>query len=76
MRLVSILLIAVLIALKEVPGMVRKKRLKELFIFGGILGLGTVYALNLAFRWNLPSPTDLMDAIFRPVTVRLEQWLS
>ncbi|WP_231586905.1 hypothetical protein [Paenibacillus sp. E194] len=41
---------------------------QEAVAFGILLTLGTVLGIALAFHVKVPSPLDMVEAIYRPIT--------
>lgn len=72
--LVSLLFIGV-IAL-EAPHLLRNKMWRELTAFSGLLVIGMIYSFGLVLNWEIPSLLQLMELVFIPVTMYIQQLLS
>lgn len=50
----------------EVPALVIAGRKKELRVFWVLLAISFLFSAGMVQRWPLPSPTPIIEAIFRP----------
>lgn len=55
----------------EVPGMVTKGQKGELRLFWALLALGVLLTLVVLQEWPVPNPTEVVTAVFRPITALL-----
>lgn len=60
----------------EAPGLIKKRMWRELAAFLGLLIIGMIYSYGQVLDLPLPNPTDLIMAIFKPVSQYLEKILS
>lgn len=60
-----------LIIFLEVPGMLIREQLGELWLFGGLLALGFLLNLVGLERWLVPTTTHWLEALFEPVALML-----
>ncbi len=72
--LVSLLFIGVIAV--EVPYLVRNKLWREAAAFSGLLLIGMVYSFGLVLDWEIPTLLQLMELVFIPVTMYIEQLIS
>lgn len=63
----AILVLAIIIALFELPSLWKKKMLKECLLFSLLLIIGTSLSVALAWGVHLPNPIDWIAAVFQPV---------
>jgi hypothetical protein len=68
MTILGLILIFTLMAALEVPRLVRDKMWREMTAFSGLLIIGMVLSFAHVLNINLPNPTHLLYAIFRPMT--------
>lgn len=73
---VGIFFVSSLIALYEVPLMLKKRLLKECFVFSLLLITGTSLSMALALQVPLPNPTDGMMMIFKPISDWIDDLLK
>ncbi|MFC5405274.1 hypothetical protein [Cohnella soli] len=64
------------IAWAEVPGLLRRKRIKELWAFSIMLGVGFGLCLAWSFHVKLPTPTDWISFVYRPFGEAMNRWLK
>ncbi|KOS02251.1 hypothetical protein [Paenibacillus polymyxa] len=62
-----IICIALAIATKDFPGLYRKHRFKDMFVYIIMLGLGTWLSVLAAKSEVTPSPLVLIEIIYNPV---------
>ncbi|KAF6577935.1 MULTISPECIES: hypothetical protein [Paenibacillus] len=62
-----IICIALAIAAKDFPGLYRKHRFKDMFVYIIMLGLGTWLSILAAKLEVTPSPLILIETIYNPV---------
>lgn len=73
---VGIFFVSSLIALYEVPLMLKKQLLKECFVFSLLLITGTSLSMALVLQVPLPNPTDWMMMIFKPISDWIDDLLK
>ncbi|MGG4219269.1 hypothetical protein ABEW32_13695 [Paenibacillus jamilae] len=59
--------IGLAIAVKDLPGLYRKHRFKDMFVYIIMLGLGTWLSILAAKLEVTPSPLILIEIIYNPV---------
>lgn len=64
----GILIVSGWIAVLEVPGFVRGKRVKDLVVFLLLLSGSTVLSILVTLRVRLPNPVDWITAIHKPIS--------
>ncbi|WP_254659752.1 hypothetical protein [Paenibacillus sp. KS1] len=64
----GILIIAATIIFVEYPALSKSGSKQEAVAFGILLTIGTVLGIALAFHVKVPSPLDMVAAIYRPIT--------
>lgn len=60
----AVMLVMILIALFEIPKMLRKNQWGELIAFGGLWLFATLYTFLVAAEAPLPNPTELIFFLF------------
>lgn len=70
-----LVVVAIIIAI-DVPPLVRKKLIKELWVFSILLLLGTVLSISQALHFKIPNPLDLMITVYKPVADMVHMWLN
>ncbi|WP_339317996.1 hypothetical protein [Paenibacillus sp. FSL R10-2734] len=76
MSIVAILIIVAVIIAIEVPLMLRKKLIKELWVFSFLLLLGTFFSLIYVMNITISDPLAWMVFIYKPVADMVNAWLS
>ncbi|AOK91272.1 hypothetical protein [Paenibacillus polymyxa] len=64
---IVIICIGLAIAAKDLPGLYRKHRFKDMFVYIIMLGLGTWLSVLAAKSEVTPSPLVLIETIYNPV---------
>lgn len=64
----GILTAAILIALYEVPSLIKNKLTKELWVFFILLVFGVVLSIINSLNINIPNPADWLTVIYKPVS--------
>jgi hypothetical protein len=64
---VVVIITCILIALMELPKLVKEKSLKEISVFSLFLLMGAILSILLALRVELPNPIDWLMVIFVPI---------
>lgn len=75
-KIIGVLLLAILIALMEVPHMLKNKLKKELWVFLSLLLIGIGLGIARSVDLELPSPLDLITAIYKPMSNAIFQVLK
>jgi hypothetical protein len=52
----------------EAPYMIKKRMIKELYIFFILLFIGLTVSILQAIRIRLPNPLDLISVIYKPIS--------
>lgn len=73
---VIIVMIAVVVAIYELPPLIKNGWWKEVFAFIVLLGLGIFLAIAQALDLDVPNPVDAVEYIFSPVSVWVDNVLS
>jgi hypothetical protein len=68
MGILGILVVAGVIALVEVPSLLKKGLKKELWVFGILLLLGTGLSIAQGLQMNIPNPLDGIAAVYKPMS--------
>lgn len=76
MAIAGILAAAVLIALMEVPSLMRKRYKKEMWVFCILLLLGTGLSIAQSLDMNIPNPFDWITAVYKPLSDSVERLLK
>lgn len=66
--IIGILAASAIIACIEVPSLLNKKMIKELFAFAALLLLGTGLSIAQSARVSIPNPLDWIAAVYRPMS--------
>jgi hypothetical protein len=74
--LVLLLLSLSIIIIIEVPGLIQKKMWRELAVFSGFLILGAIYGIIHIFEMRILNPTNITNAIFRPMFEAIDKLLK
>lgn len=64
----AILLVAIVIAMIEVPSLFRKRLRKELWVFTILLLLATGLSIAESLQVEIPNPIDWIIAIYKPIS--------
>ncbi|MGO0123337.1 hypothetical protein [Desulfothermobacter acidiphilus] len=64
-----------LVAYLEVPRMLKHRMFRELWVFLVLSLLGLLLSVGQICHWPLPNLTKGVEAIFRPLHLRLEELL-
>ncbi len=65
--ILGIILVGVLIAAYEVPTLLKKNLIKELWAFSILLIIGVVLSILKSMRIDIPNPLDLLTIIYKPI---------
>jgi len=68
MVVIGILAIAAIIAMMEVPGLWKKRHMKELWVFTLLLLLGTGIHIAQSLSVKLPNPLDWITYLYKPIS--------
>ncbi|RJE86101.1 hypothetical protein D3P07_18630 [Paenibacillus sp. 1011MAR3C5] len=63
----GILATAVVIAMLEVPGLRKKRQVKEIWLFMILLLFGTGVGIAESLHLPLPNPLDWVSYVYRPI---------
>ena len=66
-KIIGVLAVAVVIAVVEVPYLLRVKQKRELWVFLGILVMGTALGIATSLEVEVPSPLKAIELIYRPL---------
>jgi hypothetical protein len=75
-KVLGILVISILIALKEIPPLKKQKQKKELWIYVILQCFATTLLSLIALDINLPSPLELIRVVYKPVSDAIFNLLS
>ncbi|MGG4216358.1 hypothetical protein [Paenibacillus sp. FSL L8-0638] len=64
---ITVICIGLAIAAKDLPGLYRKRRIKDMLVYVIMLGLGTWLSVLAAKLEVTPSPLILIEIIYNPV---------
>ncbi|GAW92421.1 hypothetical protein [Calderihabitans maritimus] len=76
MKLVLLVLGFSLIALYEVPPLVKKKSWKELIAFALLMLMGVTMAVFQVLEIPFPNPNKAIEFVFKPVSQLVERMLT
>jgi membrane associated rhomboid family serine protease len=72
----GILAAAGVIFIIEAPALLKRRSIKELWIFSILLVVGTVLSILLSLQVNLPHHLDWITAIYRPFSDLMKNTLE
>ncbi len=75
-KVLGILVISILIALKEIPPLKKQKQKKEIWIYVILQCFATTLLSFIALDINLPSPLELIRVVYKPVSDAIFNLLS
>jgi hypothetical protein len=75
-KVLGILVISILIALKEIPPLKKQKQKKEIWIYVILQCFATTLLSLIALDINLPSPLELIRVVYKPVSDAIFNLLS
>lgn len=64
--IIGILASALLIAMIEIPNLLKKNLKREFWLFSILLLIGTVGSILKSLNVNLPNPFDFLTAVYKP----------
>lgn len=67
-KIAGVFLLATLIALQEVPHLLKNKFKKEIWVFLSLLFIGVSLGVARSMGLELPSPLDLITTIYKPIS--------
>jgi len=76
MAIVGILATAVIISMLEVPGLWKKRYVKELYLFFILLLLGTGIGIAQSMHIPMPSPLDWLTYVYGPISKLVDNALK
>lgn len=74
--IVGILILTTIIALIEVPPLIKNKAKKDLGVFLFLLLFGLGLSIAEVLRWDIPNPLDGISFVFKPISDWMEQVLK
>jgi uncharacterized BrkB/YihY/UPF0761 family membrane protein len=69
---VGYIITATIIAIMEVPQLIKNKLKKELWVFSLLLALATGLSVAISLNIKIPSPIEFMSLILKPLSELLE----
>lgn len=75
-KIAGIIFLAILIAIIEVPGLLKKKLKKELWVFLFLLSIGFGLGLARSMNIEIPSPLNAIIFIYKPISDWIFQLLK
>ncbi|MDO7786642.1 hypothetical protein [Desulforamulus aquiferis] len=60
----------------QISPLLKRKNWKEMIAYLSIMGVGIFYSYGYVLNLEVPNPTDLVEAIFKPMTKLLEGFLG
>ncbi|MBP1992421.1 hypothetical protein [Paenibacillus eucommiae] len=66
-RIAGLIIVILLIALVQVPGMLRKKMIKDLAAYSVLLLFGTALFIGQILHLKIPNPVDFIIYLFEPL---------
>lgn len=66
--LIAVLILSTCLGFTEIPGMKKRKQIKELWIYSILLGLFTILAVLKCLGVKIPNPSDFVAWIYSPLT--------
>lgn len=72
----GVLGVSIIIALFEVPPLLKKKLKKDLWAFSILLLIGTGLSIAQALRMKIPNPLDLIYYIYKPMSDAIFSFLT
>lgn len=64
----GVLAAAAVIMLIEMPSLIKKKLRKELWVFTILLIVGTGLGIAQVLNWPIPSPLNIVIAVYTPIS--------
>ncbi|MBV7505824.1 hypothetical protein KW850_11215 [Bacillus sp. sid0103] len=72
----GILVISAVIIVIDVPPLLRKKLVKELWIFSILLLFGTMLSIAQALGISIPNPLDWLTVLYKPFSDMMKNLLK
>nr|WP_026567811.1 hypothetical protein [Bacillus sp. UNC41MFS5] len=72
----GILVISAVIIVIDVPPLLRKKLVKELWIFSILLLFGTMLSIAQALDISIPNPLDWLTVLYKPFSDMMKNLLK
>ncbi|WP_313958724.1 hypothetical protein [Bacillus sp. X1(2014)] len=76
MAVAGILVISAVIIVIDVPPLLRKKLVKELWIFSILLLFGTMLSIAQALDISIPNPLDWLTVLYKPFSDMMKNLLK
>ncbi|WP_256358213.1 hypothetical protein [Bacillus sp. sid0103] len=76
MAVAGILVISAVIIVIDVPPLLRKKLVKELWIFSILLLFGTMLSIAQALGISIPNPLDWLTVLYKPFSDMMKNLLK
>ncbi|MFE5317066.1 hypothetical protein ACFQ88_00020 [Paenibacillus sp. NPDC056579] len=67
-KILAMVSISVLMAVVELPSLLKKNQKKEIVIFWTLLGTGTAISIAMILHVQIPNPADGIMILYRPVS--------
>ncbi|MEH7012457.1 hypothetical protein V7087_16855 [Neobacillus niacini] len=75
-KVLGILVISVLIAMKEIPPLIKQKKKKEIWIFVIFQSFAAVLLCLISIDVKLPSPLEAIRVVYKPISDAIFSMLS
>ncbi|MEH7250634.1 hypothetical protein V7111_00680 [Neobacillus niacini] len=75
-KVLGILVISILIAMREIPSLLKHKKKKEIWIFVLFLSFATSLLCLISLDVKLPSPLEAIRVVYKPISDALSKLLS
>lgn len=72
-QIVFIVSVAVIIALYEIPALIKKKWIKEIWAFSFFLLFGVVISILTSLNIEIPNPMEMLTKVFKIFNDLLEK---
>ena len=72
----SLILVFIAVFAIEAPALIKNYQWKEFAAFAVILILGMTLSVAQVLRLNFPTPTDITEVIFKPISEMVESLLK
>ncbi len=66
--ILGIVIVGIAIALYEVPTLLKKKYIRELWVFSILLIFGVVLSIIESLNVDIPNPSDWIAIIYKPLS--------
>jgi hypothetical protein len=75
-KVLGILVISTLIAMKEIPPLLKQKKKKEIWIFVIFQSFATALLSIISLNVKLPSPLEAIRVVYKPISDAIFSLLS